>query len=259
MAKPIAKQVLQTSAGELARAWMEVAKESFSCFQIQKPKPKNLSENQSENRKENPMENPTEEANDKFLFFEGYYKAAKELPPKRQLAFYEAVMAYAFYGKPLPTDGPEAALYVLIKHSIDESIELSEMGRKGGKSRSEAKKTSARANGKLGGRPPKTQKPKPKPKPKPNETQAGKPNEKPNENQTAEKKENGKEKHSPHIPYKEKGEEKETHTHQTRVRACARARARRWFRSRRNATLPPPRCTTCCASAPTTAARIPAA
>ena len=181
------------------------------------------------------MENPTEEANDKFLFFEGYYRAAKELPPKRQLAFYEAVMAYAFYGKPLPTDGPEAALYVLIKHSIDESIELSEMGRKGGKSRSEAKKTSARANGKLGGRPPKTQKPKPKPKPKPNETQAGKPNEtqagkpneKPNENQTAEKKENGKEKHSPHTPYKEKGEEKETHTHQTRVRACARARARR--------------------------------
>ena len=42
MAKPIAKQVQRTSAGELARAWMEVAKESCpSCFQIIKPKPEN--------------------------------------------------------------------------------------------------------------------------------------------------------------------------------------------------------------------------
>ena len=114
------------------------------------------------------MENPTEEANDKFLFFEGYYKAAKELPPKRQLAFYEAVMAYAFYGKPLPKGGPDAALFALIQASLDKSIELSQSGRrgglKGGRSRSEAKKTSARANGKFGGRPPQTEKPKAKPK-----------------------------------------------------------------------------------------------
>ena len=114
------------------------------------------------------MENPTEEANDKFLFFEGYYKAAKELPPKRQLAFYNAIMAYAFYGKPLPKGGQDAALFALIQASLDKSIELSQSGRrgglKGGRSRSEAKIAAVRENGKLGGRPPQTEKPKAKPK-----------------------------------------------------------------------------------------------
>ena len=105
----------------------------------------------------------------KFLFFEGYHKTAQKIPPERRLAFYEAIITYALYGKPLPEDGPEAAVFEAIKPSLDKSAELANKrqmeGQKGGKSKSEAKKTSARANGKLGGRPPKNPT-------KPNETQA---------------------------------------------------------------------------------------
>ena len=91
--------------------------------------------------------------NESFLFFRSYYEAGKQLPPRRQLAFYNAILTRIFEGKPLPTTGHDAALFALVAPSIEKSAKVSASGRKGGSAATEAKKTTARENGKFGGRP----------------------------------------------------------------------------------------------------------
>ena len=91
--------------------------------------------------------------NESFLFFRSYYEAGKQLPPRRQLAFYNAILSRIFEDKPLPTTGHDAALFALVAPSIEKSAKISASGRKGGSATTEAKKTTARENGKFGGRP----------------------------------------------------------------------------------------------------------
>lgn len=117
-----------------------------------------------------------------MAFFDGYFLFGESLPPDQRLAFYDAILRYAFRGEEPEEGSPAWGAFMLIRATLDKSLSMAEIGRKGGMATSAAKAETARANGASGGRPPKAEKQrKPKretqakPKRNPTETQAENP------------------------------------------------------------------------------------
>lgn len=126
-----------------------------------------------------------------LAFFYNYFAFAETLPPDRRLAFYDAVMRYAFRGETPAADSEVFAVFMLVKPSLDKSLAMGEIGRRGGSARSEAKAAAVRENGRLGGRPAKPVTKaagvagnQTRTKRKPNGNLSGETKREPNENQT---------------------------------------------------------------------------
>ena len=96
---------------------------------------------------------------DSLVFYRSFYEAVRELPESDQASIYNALFAYALDGEEPQLSGVQAAIFRLMKPSIDSNNQKSENGCKGGE------------YGKLGGRPPKNPKKTPKkPQENPKET-----------------------------------------------------------------------------------------
>lgn len=154
-----------------------------------------------------------------MAFFDGYFLFAESLPPEQRLAFYDAVMRYAFRGEEPSGDSPVWGAFMLVKATLDKSLSMAEMGRRGGMARSAAKSETAKENGARGGRPSGAARQKPKRETQaqnPTETQAQNPSAEPNRNPSGKPNEN---------PTNENENENENNTRSVeRVKTRARAR-----------------------------------
>lgn len=72
------------------------------------------------------------EKREAFVFYRSYYEAMQFLPPEDQLAVYNAIFAYALNDEEAEVSGALAAVFQLIKHSLDVGKQKAENGRKGG-------------------------------------------------------------------------------------------------------------------------------
>lgn len=128
-----------------------------------------------------------------MAFFDGYFLFAESLSPEQRLAFYDAVMRYAFKGE-MPDEGSSAwGAFMLVKATLDKSLSMSELGRRGGAAKTARKADAVKANGALGGRPAGSMTAKPKRKTKAEnltETKAGNLSAEPNRNLSEEPNEN---------------------------------------------------------------------
>lgn len=66
---------------------------------------------------------------DAFTFYKSFYEAAQEMPDKDRLAFYDAVIKYAFTGAETPLKGIAKMAFTLAKPNLDSGL----AGYKGGK------------------------------------------------------------------------------------------------------------------------------
>ena len=72
---------------------------------------------------------------DGFLFYRSYYEAIKNLPESDRLSAYEAIFEYALNGTELELVGTPAAIFILVKPTLDTSRRKAANGKAGGKSR----------------------------------------------------------------------------------------------------------------------------
>lgn len=70
---------------------------------------------------------------DAFVFFKSFYEGAKELDDADRLAFYDAIIEYAFNGDASPATGVAKACFSFVKPVLDKSKNRAEAGRKGGR------------------------------------------------------------------------------------------------------------------------------
>lgn len=77
-----------------------------------------------------------------FTFYSSFYAAIKKLPENEQLAFYEGLCRYAFFGEyPNVEPGTMSDLaYTSIIPNVDASIRRRENGAKGGSKKKDEKK-----------------------------------------------------------------------------------------------------------------------
>ena len=75
---------------------------------------------------------------DGFLFYRSYYEAIQKLAKKDRLSAYEAIFEYALNENELGLSGAQAAVFMLIKPTLDASKKKAESGRMGGKARSKS-------------------------------------------------------------------------------------------------------------------------
>lgn len=75
------------------------------------------------------MENPT------ITMFESFYIAAQDMDTEDRVKFYEAIMAYGFYGEEPKLSGTVKTVFTAIKPVIERSRQMRESGRKGGRPR----------------------------------------------------------------------------------------------------------------------------
>lgn len=75
------------------------------------------------------MENPT------ITMFESFYIAAQDMDTEDRIRFYEAIMAYGFYGEEPELTGMVKTVFTAIKPVIERSRQMRESGRKGGRPR----------------------------------------------------------------------------------------------------------------------------
>lgn len=73
------------------------------------------------------------ESAQRFSFYASFYEAAKDLDDEKRLAFYDAIMAYAFDGIEPEFTGIMNAVWNLTKPNVDASIKYCKAGAKGGK------------------------------------------------------------------------------------------------------------------------------
>ena len=73
-----------------------------------------------------------------FTFFRSYYEAAKELPDKQRLAFYDAIILFGIEGTETALSGAPKAMFTLVKPTLDKSQARATAGTIGGKSKAEA-------------------------------------------------------------------------------------------------------------------------
>ena len=96
---------------------------------------------------------------DGFLFYRSYYEAIQKLAKKDRLSAYEAIFEYALNENELGLSGAQAAVFMLIKPTLDASNKKAESGRMGGKARSKSEapvkqtESTAEAGGKDEGHP----------------------------------------------------------------------------------------------------------
>ena len=96
---------------------------------------------------------------DGFLFYRSYYEAIQKLAKKDRLSAYEAIFEYALNENELELSGAQAAVFMLIKPTLDASKKKAESGRMGGKARSKSEapdkqtESTAEAGGKDEGHP----------------------------------------------------------------------------------------------------------
>lgn len=107
---------------------------------------------------------------DKFTFFLSYYDAARELPEKQRLAFYDAIMQYIFDDVEPTLTGLAGTFWGLTMPYLRKSKAQTENGNKGGRPKGKPNSNPTESQ-------PETQQ---KTKPKPN----GKPSDNPNPNPT---------------------------------------------------------------------------
>lgn len=72
---------------------------------------------------------------DGFLFYRSYYEAIKNLPESDRLSAYEAIFEYALNGTEPELVGTPAAIFILVKPTLDTSRRKAANGKAGGKSR----------------------------------------------------------------------------------------------------------------------------
>ena len=82
---------------------------------------------------------------ERFVFYNSFDEALRELPDKARLKLYDAIMAYALRGEETEFTGIEKAVFSLIKPQLKANRQRYENGCKGAES------------GSLGGRPKKPQ------------------------------------------------------------------------------------------------------
>ncbi|MCH5184030.1 MAG: hypothetical protein J1E00_07625 [Oscillospiraceae bacterium] len=82
----------------------------------------------------------TEQKRDAFVFYRSYYEAMQSLPPEDRLTIYEAIFAYALDDEEQETEGVPAAVFMLVKPTLDASKRKAASGKAGGKA-SKAKAT----------------------------------------------------------------------------------------------------------------------
>lgn len=70
-----------------------------------------------------------------FTFYSSFYEAAKEMPDKDRLAFYDAVIQYALSGETIQLKGIAKMAFALAKPNLDSGIAKIEAGRKSGEVR----------------------------------------------------------------------------------------------------------------------------
>lgn len=85
---------------------------------------------------------------DAFVFFRSFYEGAKELDDMDRLAFYDAIVEYAFNGDASPATGVAKACFTFVKPVLDKSKNRAEAGRKGGKASRGAQDDSSEEEGK---------------------------------------------------------------------------------------------------------------
>lgn len=71
-------------------------------------------------------------ARDSIKLWKSYIDAARYLPDKERLAYYDALFAYGIYEEEPQLDGIAAAMFILTKPNIDKSIMKANAGQKGG-------------------------------------------------------------------------------------------------------------------------------
>jgi len=154
-----------------------------------------------------------------MAFFDGYFLFAESLPPEQRLAFYDAVMRYAFRGEEPSGDSPVWGAFMLVKATLDKSLSMAEMGRRGGMARSARKADAVKANGARGGRPAGLKSAEPKRK-----TKAGNLSAKPNRNQSEEPNGNQSEEPNGNLTNENENENENNTRSSERVKTRPRAR-----------------------------------
>lgn len=86
-----------------------------------------------------------EQKRDGFVFYRSYYEAIQNLPEKDRLAVYEAIFSYALNDEETETVGVPAAVFMLVKPTLDASKRKAASGKAGGEA-------SARANSQASGK-----------------------------------------------------------------------------------------------------------
>lgn len=78
---------------------------------------------------------------DRFTFYASFYTAIKKLPENEQLAFYDGLCRFAFFGEyPKPELGSMSDLaYTSILPNVEASIQRRQNGAKGGRPPKEKK------------------------------------------------------------------------------------------------------------------------
>lgn len=84
--------------------------------------------------------------NDSFVMFISFWEAARELPAKERLKFYDALCEYAFTGEVPDFHGSSRSAFVMAKPIIDSNQRKRTAGKAGGNASGESRKAQADAN-----------------------------------------------------------------------------------------------------------------
>ena len=78
------------------------------------------------------MENVESVRNNAIVIYRSYYEAIEKLPEADRLPVFEAIFEYALNGTEPELDGTPAAIFMLIKPTLDASRRKAANGKKGG-------------------------------------------------------------------------------------------------------------------------------
>lgn len=87
----------------------------------------------------------SEQKRDGFVFYRSYYEAIQNLPEKDRLAVYEAIFSYALNDEETETVGVPAAVFMLVKPTLDASKRKAASGKTGGEAKAKQAESKSEA------------------------------------------------------------------------------------------------------------------